>query len=257
MTSPDNPTPDKTHGAGIAGYYQNANPSTIGAANNSWFNQLMGLFQNNLINGLLGGFLNVPAAVMSGIGSIAEAITGHLGAGLADLAGWSREVHDGMTDLTERTDLLSALEDFGALYAPGQGEILNTGKVPFNTQIGPMTGCHQSSNGLVLDKAGLWKIDCRLAFGFTIAPGGGGAVWEARIIHEATGSVFASRVDQFNSTAEQTRQLTFPIVIPSGGYRVEVHITGLILGRGMRGGSRWNGLAAHHISHSTDHPIAE
>lgn len=212
------------------------------------------------------GFFDLPlqdlfAPLLNALNGVGGGVLGGALSGIADLfsARWGQvdSLADGQEALNERADLLSALEDFGAVYAPGSGGILNTGKIPFNQQIGPMKGCHRASNGIVLDEPGLWKIDCRSAFSFTISPGGGEVAWQVRVVNDSTGAVFSTRVDQFNDMSSQTRQMSFPIVVPTAGYRVEAHVTTLIVGRALQGGPAWNGLSAHHISHSTEHQVGD
>jgi hypothetical protein len=106
-TSPDGFSPAGAFGAGIGPGYQNADPEAGGVQQNLWLTEALEEVRNQLLNNLLGGFLNVPAAISDGIVSIVVAITGALG-DLADLAGWALGVQ---TAITTNTEAIAALQD--------------------------------------------------------------------------------------------------------------------------------------------------
>ncbi|WP_411815659.1 hypothetical protein [Gordonia sp. SND2] len=254
MTSPDHLRPDGTQiGTTVGPYYQNADNSAIGRSKNAEMNSLLGLMQNNFFFQILGGFASAVSAVADGITSIVEAITGILGGTLGDLDRWSNDIVDGQLALNESVDLLSPLQDYGSCYAKGSGDLINLGKVPFNQQIGPMTNCHLASSGIVLEDKGLWDIRARLAFSYTV--GGGGIAWEIRIVKDSDGSIFSVQKDYVVDKESCTREMNTTVVIPTGGYRAEVWITTLVIGRATTGGPSYNRLTAQHITRSTVNPI--
>lgn len=235
MTSPDQPTPDKTHGAGIAGYYQNADPGVIGAQNNSWFNQLISVFQNNLINGLLGGFLSVPAAIMSGIGSISEAITGQLGAGLGDVRSTIQDLQDTTTDLSLATGHATAY------MSSSPGTTTTSTRMPFTSQSGTIRGVTNLADGRWrLDSAGEWDLSAQVEFwgGLLMPP----ETFLEILVRDPSGGVY----DGITAIADSNKNITVTnvtsTVVPEPGYTVEVRAwTGGIpvVGgsfRGIRGG---------------------
>lgn len=235
MTAPDQPTPDKTHGAGIAGYYQNANHSALGAANNAWFNGQLNGFQNNLVNGLLGGFLNVPAAIMSGIGSVAEAITGNLGAGLGDVRSTIQDLQDTTTDLSLATGHATA-------YMPSSpGTTTTSTRMPFTAQSGTRRGVTPLGDGRWrLDSAGEWDMSAQVEFW-------GGAFMPPEtfleiLVRTPAGAIFDGITAIGDSSNNITVTNVTSTVVPAPGYTVEVRAwTGAIpvIGgtfRGIRGG---------------------
>ncbi|MCF8605165.1 hypothetical protein L5I01_17565 [Gordonia sp. HY442] len=153
-------------------------------------------------------------------------------------------------DLNNRQDLLSPLEDFGSCFANGQGNLINTGVVPFNQQVGPMTGCHLENNQIVLDDFGLWTLQARLSFSYTVVPGQGGIAWEIRTV-SPSGGIFDRQYDVVDHMGSTTRPIDTSVVVPTAGYRVEVRITSLAPVRATIGGKENNRFTVHHISRST------
>ncbi len=175
---------------------------------------------------------------------------------LSDLMGMRWEqldtVTDGQLELNDRTDLLSPLLDYGSCFANGSGGISQIGRVPFNQKVGPMNGCRLESNGIVLEDQGLWQINARLAFSWTIGPGA--QTWRIRV-YRPNGTLFSEQLDYSSESNENTREMLTTVVVPDAGYRVEVWITELIIGRATIGGPQNNRLTVQHISRSTDFPI--
>ncbi|WP_411815477.1 hypothetical protein [Gordonia sp. SND2] len=163
---------------------------------------------------------------------------------------------DGQLALLDRVDLLSPLQDFGSCYAPGSGDLINLGKVPFSKQVGPMDGCQLVNAGIVLNDKGLWEICVRLAFSYTI--GGGGIGWEIRTYAPGGGGssgIFSVQRDYVVDSQTTMREITTTVVVPDPGYRVEVWITTLVLGRATTGGPENNRFSVKHITRSAVNPI--
>lgn len=177
---------------------------------------------------------------------------------LASLMGlrWDQvdAIEDGQLGLVDRVDLLSALEDRGSAYASGQGELINTGRVPFNHPVGPMKGVRLENSGFTLLKRGAWDIEARLAFSYTLAPGGGAQSWEIRV-YRPDGTLFSRQVDGSNEANANTRGMFSTVVVPDENYRVEVWITQLIAVRATIGGPENNRFTVKHISDSIENPI--
>ena len=159
---------------------------------------------------------------------------------------------DGQLALTDRVDLLSALEDRGSCYAAGSGALINTGRVPFNSPVGPMQGVRLESGGWTLLAPGAWDIEARLAFSWTV--GGGGQVWQVRT-YRPNGTLFSVQTDADTNNGENTRGISTTVVVPDVGYRVEVWITTLVIGRSTFGGPDNNRFTVKHITNSVVNPI--
>lgn len=211
---------------------------------------------------LVPGFFSLPlqdlfAPLLNALMGVGGGVLGGALSGIADFFSGRWEdvdtVVDGQLDLNDRVDLLSPLQDYGSCYASGSGNLINTGKVPFNKAIGPMTNCHLASSGIVLEDKGLWDVRARLAFSFTI--GGGGIAWEIRVVKDSDGSLFSVQKDYVTDPGSCTREINTTVVVPDAGYRAEVWITTLVLGRATVGGPSQNRLTAQHITRSTVNPI--
>lgn len=221
-------------------------------------NALEGLFDNlfgNLISSIVRAVMGI--FIPGGGGGIPAGLNPL--SWLSDLMGmrWDQvdSIEDGQLGLNSRVDLLSPLQDYGSCYARGVDGIVNTGKVPFNQQIGPMTGCHLASNGIVLDDKGLWDIRARVWFSWTASPISGVINWEIRVVRDSDGSVFSVQRDQVRDTDVNCREINTSVVIPNAGYRAEVWVTNLAPGRSVWGGANYNRFTVQHISRSTANPI--
>ena len=155
------------------------------------------------------------------------------------------DFEDGQLALRDRLDLLSQLEDTGSSYADGQNAIVNLGKVPFDRPLGPQKGCQLVNGGWVLGDQGRWDIYARMAFSFTIGPGGIG--WQIRV-YAPNGTLFSYQVDSYTDAASNTSGMHTSVVVPGPGYRVEVWITTLVAGRATIGGSQNTRLTVNHIT---------
>ncbi len=199
-------------------------------------------------NGIMGGLVKALQGVYAGaigwLNSLSSMFAGK----------WDQleTVTDGQLELNDRVDLLSPLQDYGSCYASGSGNLINTGRVPFNKQIGPMIGCHLDSNGIVLEEEGLWDIRARLAFSWTI--GGGAQTWRIRV-YRPDGSLFSEQLDYSSESNENTREMNTSVVVPAPNYRVEVWITALIALRATIGGPQHNRFTVQHITRDTSFPI--
>lgn len=240
---PANVSSDLNSSGGIADFAKIDEPQVRAFVEAQWgphFEEMGGPIEvireiaNVVVSTLLGDF--DPFAALFGSRPIVEKVT------------------DGQMDLLDRIDLLAPLLDYGSCFADGQGGILNNGRVPFNRQIGPMTGCELVNDAIVLEEEGLWDINARLGFSYTLAPGGGLIQWRVSV-YRPNGTVFSRTLDEVNHGGVTHRQISTSVVVPGPGYRVEVWITYLIAGRATTGGPEENRLTVQHKSLSTDHPI--
>ncbi|MEJ9078865.1 hypothetical protein WKY82_10625 [Gordonia malaquae] len=160
-------------------------------------------------------------------------------------------IQEGVDDLKGRFDLMSPYEDRGSAYADGSGSIVNVGKVSFNNKIGESKGCDLINGGWVFDDMGSWRVLARVAPSFTI--GGGAIGWEIRCFRP-DGSFYRAKRFEGNDSGAVTTETSGTFTVPGPGYRVEVWITDLILGRATRGGSTLTELSVDHISRSIVNP---
>ena len=179
---------------------------------------------------------------------------------LSDLLGmrWDQvdAIDDGQVALTERTDLLSPLLDYGSVYASTSNDISNTGQFSYSNQVGPMQNCHLSGGRIILDEQGLWNISARIYIALTFSPVGGGVAWEVRVLRP-DGSIFSTTEDVFTDTGNQTREINTSVVVPGAGYQIQVYVRALLVGRWINGGPHRSRLTVQHISRSTIHQITE
>ncbi|QKY78485.1 minor tail protein [Gordonia Phage Zitch] len=106
MTSPDLFVPNKGYRANTVYQLQEVDPDALGAAENADMHAELEAVRAQLFNNLLGGFLNVPAAVGTAVGGIIGAITGILDGGLDDLF----DYFDGGARLAEIEAAIADLE---------------------------------------------------------------------------------------------------------------------------------------------------
>ncbi|MEJ9078608.1 hypothetical protein WKY82_09325 [Gordonia malaquae] len=213
-----------------------------------WRDQIDGQFKSRANGSGIGSWATSVLSAFSDAFTHISSILDQLGI----LGGRMDDFVDGQLELNDRTDLLSPLLDYGSCFANGSGEISQIGRVPFNQKVGPMTGCRLESNGIVLEDQGLWQINARLAFSYTI--GGGAQTWRIRV-YRPNGTLFSEQLDYSSESNENTREMLTTVVVPDAGYRVEVWITALIIGRATIGGPQNNRLTVQHISRSTEFPI--
>ena len=205
------------------------------------------------------GLVSTLTDVLTGAGSMVLGGAMELLRDLMSLR-WSQvdEIADGQLALNGQVELLSPLQDYGSAYALGSSGVLvnNTGKAPFDRQVGPMTGCHLASGGIVLDDYGLWDIRCRMAFSW-IEILSNKIGWEIRVVRNSDGAIFSQQKDYVSDANSTTREIVTTVVIPNDGhkYRVESHITSLAAGREVLGGPAQNRLTVQHITRSTSFQI--
>ena len=216
--------------------------------------ELFGAF-SNFNDGLASTLMNV----LTGAGSMVLGGAMELLRDLMSLR-WSQvdEIADGQLALNGQVELLSPLQDYGSVYALGSSGVLvvSTGTAPFDRQVGPMTGCHMASGGIVLDDYGLWDIRCRMAFSW-IEILSDKIEWEVRVVRHSDGAVFSQQKDYVRDPESTTREIVTTVVIPNDGYkyRVEAYISMLAPGREVFGGPAQNRLTVQHITRSTSFQI--
>lgn len=184
---------------------------------------------------------------------VADWLGGGMGGIFGSLGQRVEEIRDGQLDLTNRTDLLSPLLDYGSAYAGSTGGIFNAGQVSFNNPVGPFQNCRLSGGRFILQDQGVWDLRARLYFDF-INILGGNVKWELRVLRP-DGSIFSRQYDQFNSQGIESREINTSVTVPAAGYQVQVSITDIAVLRGSLAGPAYNRLTVQHITRDTSFPI--
>lgn len=240
MTSPPgNGTPivpGKGYTAQTIYQLQNVDPDALGAASNLDLWEMLENFRNKLLTDLLGGFLNVPAAVGAAVGEIVGAITGLLDGGLDDLFNWSHGVDTRLADLQDKTQALEGVVGYGCSYmdTSHSGSLgTNFQLMQFDRQVGPMVGCSLDGYGYVLQSKGLWRIDAQMFYDVYLV-GAQNTEFEIRVF-TPTESVFAVMTGFDDTSRARSLNTQLPVVVPAAGYKVRVYARAGV-GRGFLGG---------------------
>lgn len=154
-----------------------------------------------------------------------------------------------LAGLQSRTQKLEGVIGYAHAYANG-GMSLSLGSVkyPMSNQIGPVVGVTMTNGSFFLGSRGLWVADAQAAFDSY-----GVGVKKISItakVFSPGGSIHFQRTSVTTTGEEDTHAVHMPFTIPSAGYYVELWVNAAI-GRGVYGGSEWNGLSVNKISTET------
>jgi hypothetical protein len=147
-----------------------------------------------------------------------------------------------LAELQSKTDKLEGVIGYAHAYCPG-GFSMSAGDmaVPMTIQIGPSAGATVSGAGSIfLNSKGLWVADAQITVDFLNI----GVVYTNMQIRVYTpgGSLYAQRIAEADSGEKETLSVHMPFTVPTSGYYVQVWANAA-LGRGIKGGSVWNGLS--------------
>lgn len=162
--------------------------------------------------------------------------------------GVTEALHDAQLDLSERTELLSPLLDYGSAYMDTSGGFANAGQAWFVHPVGPMQNCHIANGRIVLEEKGLWDI--RASMWFDATGLGGGVGWNVRVL-TPSGAIFSEKMEYFDDKSAKSDLSISSVVVPGSGYQVQVYVTVIAVGRGIIGGVSRNRLTVQHISRDT------
>lgn len=196
----------------------------------------------------VGVFKAFTDGVKAFIDGIANALKGMVNNTIFDPLG--KAVKEGQLELNNRVDLLSPIQDYGSLYIPsGDRELKGAQTLPFIAQIGPMRGCRQYGNGIMLLDKGLWDIRAQVTFSWvrTIVMGQQDIPVILKVF-TPDGELFSSQRSCSNSGGVNTQTIVSSVVVPDSGYYIEVAVEYIFLGRGIYRGPAWTRLTAQHIS---------
>lgn len=154
-----------------------------------------------------------------------------------------------LAGLQDRTQELEGVIGYAHAYANG-GISLSLGSVkyPMSNQIGRVVGATMTNGSFILGSKGLWVADGQATFD-SVAVG----VKKISItlkVYTPGGSEYFKRTSVFDTGEQNTRSAHMPFTVPSAGYYVELWVNAA-LGRGVFGGSEWNGLSVSKISTET------
>ncbi|MFC1474125.1 hypothetical protein [Rhodococcus qingshengii] len=201
-----------------------------------------------------------PDGTLTGAGGIAEW-------GLQNAESWKNSLGQGVVDSTtkiklfgggvagtqselaglqSRTQKLEGVIGYAHAYANG-GISLSLGSVkyPMSNQIGPVVGATMTNGSFILGSKGLWVADGQASFDSVAA--GVRKISLTLKVYAPNGSEHFKRTSVFDTGEQNTRAVHMPFTVPSAGYYVELWVNAAF-GRGVFGGSEWNGLSVNKIS---------
>lgn len=159
------------------------------------------------------------------------------------------ETQTELAGLQDRTQVLEGVIGYAHAYADG-GISLSLGSVkyPMSNQIGRIVGATMTNGSFILGSKGLWVADGQASFDSYAV--GVKAISVTLKVYTPSGSEYFKRSSVFDTGAQNTRSVHMPFTVPSAGYYVELWVNAA-LGRGVFGGSEWNGLSVSKISTET------
>lgn len=191
------------------------------------------------------------------VGGIADALRGIFTPGglFSPVGDAMQEFRDGQEDLTDRTDLLSPLLDYGSAFIDPDNRVHGTGYAVFSRQLGPMRGCElitDSQGGIRLLDKGLWDIRVHLtADGIVQISSNAPFRYELRVF-TPSGVLFSRQIFHANDMDPLTGTVVSSVVVDEPGYRVRVYVLKMASRRGVLGGPAWSRLAVQHIARDVD-----
>ena len=250
MTAPGASPPEESFVIG-SGFGQDITEESANAMIRADTDQLFTDAVDNFRDGILGGFADIPEV----LGRIRDAVKGIS----APTSGPLKDIMDAITGKAEQADLaalqsrtqsLEGVVGYAHAYCTG-GFSMTTGAmaVPMTVQIGPSTGATVSGLGSIfLNSKGLWVADAQITVDYLNI----GVVYtnmEIRV-YAPNGTLYAQRYAEADSGEKETLSVHMPFTVPTSGYYVQVWANAA-LGRGIKGGSVWNGLSVDKRSTET------
>lgn len=190
---------------------------------------------------------NVREALSDGLlGSIGDIFRGNTPR-LPDL-GFLRDAwSDGQEAVTDLWRRLSPLEEYAAAYMSTASGLWQGGKVTFDRMLVGSKGVTHEAGGFTLHDHGMWKIDAQIWPDIWVTDAGNTVDYEIRVINPS-GGVYHRKRFRHSSSVAFSAPLSTSVVVPEAGYRVEVHVTNIVVGRSLLGGSDRTHLFVHHIN---------
>ena len=156
-----------------------------------------------------------------------------------------------LAGLQDRTQKLEGVIGYAHAYASG-GISMSLGSVKYSmsNQIGPVVGATMTNGPFILGSKGLWVADAHMSFDYYTIPFGVTKISLSIRVYAPNGSLHAIRTARDDTDQDGTLAVHEPFTIPSAGYYAEMWINAAI-GRGVFGGSEWNGLSIEKRSTET------
>lgn len=156
-----------------------------------------------------------------------------------------------LAGLQSRTQKLEGVIGYAHAYASG-GISMSLGSVKYSmsNQIGPVVGATMTNGGFILGSKGLWVADAHMSYDYYTIPFGVTKISLSIRVHAPNGSLHAIRTARDDSDQDGTLTVHMPFTVPSAGYYAEMWVNAAV-GRGVFGGSEWNGLSVNKISTET------
>lgn len=204
-----------------------------------------------------------PDGTLTGAGGIAawgaqnsEAWKNSLGQGVVDstkniklFGNGVAETRTELAGLQDRTQELEGVIGYAHAYANGGISLaLGSVKYPMSNPIGRVVGATMTNGSFILGSKGLWVADGQATFDFLNI--GVKKISLTLKVYAPNGSEHFKRTSVFDTGEQNTRAVHMPFTVPSAGYYVELWVNAAI-GRGVFGGSEWNGLSVSKISTET------
>lgn len=194
---------------------------------------------------VLSGFLSLGDL----LGNIARAITGNGAFGgegaLVDIFGFGQQTRFDLGDLQDRTQDLEGVIGYSHSYSSGgissnptAGDI----KLSMTNVIGSNVGTTFTNGGVVLLSKGLWVASLPLTADYYNPPFASYYVNAQIRVYAPDGSLHAQRIFEADTMSRTSLHVHLPFTVKTAGYRVEAWCNAAA-GRGIKGGSVWNGLS--------------
>lgn len=159
------------------------------------------------------------------------------------------ETQTELAGLQDRTQELEGVIGYAHAYANGGISLaLGSVKYPMSNPIGRVVGATMTNGSFILGSKGLWVADGQATFDFLNI--GVKKISLTLKVYAPNGSEHFKRTSVFDTGEQNTQAVHMPFTVPSAGYYVELWVNAAI-GRGVFGGSEWNGLSVSKISTET------
>jgi hypothetical protein len=152
-------------------------------------------------------------------------------------------------NLQSRTQNLEGVIGYCHLWCSGGVSLVAGDRfVPMDNRVGPNPGAGHAFNRIYMGTPGLWVANGQLTFDFLNL--GVTYVNLQLVVKNAAGTVWFNRFAEADTDKRVTLNVQMPFTIPGTGYYLEM-IANAGSGRGIKGGSAWNGMSVNKLSTET------
>lgn len=194
------------------------------------------------------------------LGWVLNLIGGAVGEAITNVTNFFNDLFDGLdgrvgthdtelAGLQDKTQKLEGVIGYGHAYSTASISLsLGSVRYGMTNTIGPTVGVTWPNGAVYLGSKGLWIADAQVTL--DVYAVGAQEVELGIKVFAPNGSLHAQRYSRFNTGETITLAVHMPFTVPSAGYYVELWVNAAI-GRGIFGGSAWNGLSVNKISMET------